>query len=270
MKTFELPAGEYAIRGVRPSTLYIVAPFFSGIIVTPALPGRLGEALMLVLFVAVAFAMLVGAYPVRADVGDDGILLSWFWRRRFVPFRRVRSTVTVERTFFFSGRVDVLLDDGELLRLSTHTQRGGSRAMTDALAASLDRGRRAADAARRSAPLVQREQGESARAYVARARALLRGEATHSAFRGQSIPADALEAKLLDASAEPEERVGAALALRGSEARLTPDLVRVVADTTAHPALRIAVNADGAGDDDESVARALDRLEERGRRRGAE
>ena len=260
MKTFELPAGEYGIARVRPSSLIILGTAIGVAVVAQVVcPPSLGTTVVGGIFVVIAAAMLLSVFPVRAEVGDDGIFLSWFGRGRFVPYRRVRSVTTVERTIVSAGRVDVLLDDGERLRLTTHTQRSGSREMTSALAASIESGRRAADAAGQLPALVQREPGERAHEFVARARGLLAGESARAAFRAQAIPVDALEAKLRDASADPEERVGAALALRAHETGLSADLVRVVSDGTANPALRIAVGADGLVPDDDDIARELDR-----------
>jgi hypothetical protein len=101
--------------------------------------------------------------------------------------------------------------------------------------------------------------GRTVKAWRDDLRAWARGG---SAFRSAPPTADELETVLVDPAASGEARVGAALALResGGEAR-----VRVAADASASPKLRVALETiAAASDDDEAIEEAVRALEAEG------
>ena len=92
---------------------------------------------------------------------------------------------------------------------------------------------------------------------IAEWRAWLRTAATASGgFRDATLPVESLEALLADPGASTEERIGAAIALRESGV-LGPanvqNRIRVAAEATANPHVRVALLAAAEDEIDETV-----------------
>lgn len=216
--------------------------------------------------------------PQKIAVGDDGILLRWAGRRRFVPFALLREA----RATSLGVELE-LEDDREIEVRLTH--------------------RADAEAARRTTMLKRIEKGLAHHRALAPAEdeaLLTRGDRDVDAwiqemsflgspeahgYRTIAIPRERLWAVLENPVAAPSARQGAALALRlrlDDEERerllaighksASPRLriaLDAVAHATAAPQLRIALDAsDGEGEDDERAElRTKERVVRRSRRR---
>ena len=80
-----------------------------------------------------------------------------------------------------------------------------------------------------------------------------------TSYRAAAVPVDSFWRVLEDPAAEPTARVGAAMALRDKLDDDARARIRVAAENSAHPKVRIALDA-LAADRDEELRAALDEL----------
>jgi hypothetical protein len=195
-----------------------------------------------VLAVALSAAYLfVMARPQRVEIAADGVILTWFGRRRFVPFSKAKEIV--------AGRTGVALVLGSGKRIVV--TRDSSR---DAIAERL---RQALDAHRRGksnevvASFVARDERDVAE-WVRQLRTL-RSEG----YRTNSIDKEALLRVVEDPAAAPDARAGAVVVLRPTLDEHVRQRIRVASDATAAPALRIALDALAETDEDAEIEEHL-------------
>ncbi|MEJ7731893.1 MAG: hypothetical protein WKG00_22120 [Polyangiaceae bacterium] len=185
-------------------------------------------------------------------VGSDGIALGWGLRRVFVPATDV-GEVLREYTAVRSGWVLVVKRRGNrpplrLRLVSVADER------VDAIEARI-RGLIARTSAR-AAALTALHRGE--RDGVGWRRdmaALLAG----GGFRSAAISAEDLQEVLDDPGASGEQKLGAALALRGAGGAMDRERVRIAAVASARPKLRVALEkvATEEEEPDQAIAEAL-------------
>lgn len=212
---------------------------------------------------AAALALLplasVMALPAGIEVGVDGVLLTWLWRKRFVPMGEILEIRSED------DRVLVLtLHSGEVVHVHTGLPRrsegGAGAAHHRAVLARIVEARRLfreGGAGVDAAALVGR-QGRSRADWL---EALARVAGGEGGYREAAVRLEDLVALVEDPRAPADARAGAALVLHtkgDDEARAR---VRVAAEATASPKLRVALDAAGK-DDAEAVRRALVELEE--------
>jgi hypothetical protein len=223
-------------------------------------PFAVGSLLVLVVSLLVYLNL-----PGRVTVGADGIFIDWRGKRvRFVAFTDLEGAcVYRERTM---GKVMVgvaaALGSGEVVKVLIGEDQFGASARAAALAArielSLEAHRRVTEDVDTS---MLRRGDRTAEAWLARLRGL--GEGANAGPREAPIPPDRLFRIVESANAEPEARAAAALALvptldEGGKTRL-----RIAAESTAAPMLRVALECAASGDDEG----ALDALEKASPRR---
>lgn len=207
-----------------------------------------------------AWILSIGYWPTTVRVGTDGIYTRWLTRERFTPLDRIRIATTYDEIVSTKRQhgVKLTLTNGEELRIPTgQTDIGASDArrlhhrIYEAMTAR-GSGAKAPTAtlARGSRPVLE---------WIRELKRVGSGVVDH---RTQALPLDSLLGVVEDASASGPERAGAALAAVSAADAAAKDRVRIAAETSASPKLRIALTriADEAGD--EELAAALEELDE--------
>lgn len=242
VSTFEaLPPWAHRIRWL---TVLLTASPWIVFNVLRYLPGFM-LFVVIALYGVIALPLVI---PQRIAIGEDGVLLRWAGRRRFIAFGRIGA---VQMTPL---GVELFLLEGRTLEIRV-TQRAD------------------AELPRRRAILQRIEEGiEAHRALVpAEDEALLkRGERNRDewmqemsrlgagdtlGYRAMAIPRERLWAVAENPSADPSAREGAALALR---ARLDEDerkRLASIAQKSASPRLRVAMDAVASHTIDDSKLR---------------
>lgn len=245
-----------------------VLPILLGIPIAMMLHNPALIALAAPLVVAMALSTIV---PARVTVGSDGISARRFGREEFIPLERVVDAIAVDGDPVFNATtavVQLLDENGAVVReLVVDQKKEGP--FTEAIHAAVDARARALAERIREVIALRRRAGDAfdrrtlargdreTSAWVSELRTLLRRA---RGFRDAEPPTpEALLAIVEDASAQPIDRVAAAIALAPSG----PDhrqRVRIAADATAAPALRIALEA-AIDHDEQKLAGALDEIE---------
>jgi hypothetical protein len=211
-----------------------------------------------------AYPLTIVAYVVTrralrapiVTIGDDGLLWESGWRRRFVPLRDIVEVEQLHQTM----PVTIQLRSGGALRLAgaaVDLQRSSAagRALRERLARRAPDTVAAAGSAEASPADRAAHYGRGERT-VADWRAALAAMLAAS-YRGPTASVEDMTAVLASPLASPEERVGAALALR--IAGEPPVKIRVAAESVVSEPLREALAA-AAEDDDAALEGVLRRL----------
>lgn len=212
---------------------------------------------------AFTIAIVVGLYgliglpmvlPQKVAIGEDGVLLRWAGRRRFVPFGMLRAARATPL-----GLELELIDDRSIeIRLGHRPDVDASRreAMLERIEEGMALHRALAPAddeallARGERPLDQ---------WIQEMRLLGAGDAF--GYRTSAIPRERLWAVLENPSADPSARQGAALALRERLDDEERDRLGAVAQKVASPRLRVAIDAVSTLPDMPQLRVALEDLE---------
>jgi hypothetical protein len=211
--------------------------------------------------------------PAKVVVGADGVYLKWLWQKRFVAIEDIERAEIVEGDPMFNGvalYVRLVRKSGEPVDLFVQSVRsnfGGMgfnkfvRMRAEILAERINeavdgksRGVKGSSSALAwDGALLSR--GERAiEEWVAALRGL---RAKAETFREPGAVLDQLWGVLEDAQAAPEKRAAAAVALSPHLDDGGRERLRLAAQATVAPKLRIALEA-AAEDDDDRLVRALD------------
>lgn len=172
------------------------------------------------------------------EVAADGIAWCYYGRRTLVPLREIAS-VDVRGEGLVVGLVD-----GSDRRFSIGRPglaEGLRRRVQDALSAA-PRGR--------GNPAPFRRGEQSFAQWVEQMQVILRKGSTH---RERPVGMDDAVAVLEDPNAEPEARVGAAIALGQVDRPALAARVRVLTDNCVSPKLRVALDGASRGEVDEEI-----------------
>ena len=200
-------------------------------------------------FFVLAALTIVNARRSTVLVGPDGILVVSPWRlvRKFISFADVASADAS------SWGVTLTMKSGKTVELRTTASEKSKDETRDALIARVNAGI-AALAARGpsvdAAALVARG-GRDVREWMNALAAIANPTAT---YRAPMVPVESFWRVLEDPAADPTARVGAAVALRKQLDDEGRARVRVVAENSAHPKVRVALDALAADRDEELVA----------------
>jgi hypothetical protein len=187
-------------------------------------------------------------------VGEDGIWIRQpFVDKRFVSFRDVDE---IEK----AGRdLTLKLKDGSTVDLHQHAQ---NDVAANDLVARIRAGIATFEAApKRAADAVDRN-GRTIAEWIASA---AKAHERAANYRAPVVPQDELWRIVEDASASPTERAGAALALRADLDDDGKTRLRIAAGACAERKLRVALES--VTSDDETLAEALEPLEDEASRR---
>lgn len=204
--------------------------------------------------------MLVLAMPTRAVVGADGVLVSWFWRRRFVRYANVSSI----RPFGAGSVIGVvvLLRDGSAVKLPIKP------ALTEDLnqqrvalvVQRLQQGLAGYRAAHddRPAPLPERG-GRPVGEWIRQLRAI--GSGASADHRTAPITAERLWQIVEDPGADPVARAGAAVALGGAIDARGRARLRIMAEATASPEVRRLLDLAANEASEDALGAAISRVQ---------
>jgi hypothetical protein len=174
--------------------------------------------------------------PQKIAIGEDGILLRWAGRRRFVSFSHLRAA----RPTALGVELD-LEDEGDLEIRLTHRENGACplrATMLDRIDAALANHR--AFGAGDDEMLLMRGDRDI-EVWIHDMRVL--GSAGAHGYRSLAVPRERLWAILENAAADPSARQGAALALRSHLDDDDRERLLAVAQKTASPGLHLAIEA---------------------------
>lgn len=204
-------------------------------------------AIVFVVMALIAFA------PSRITIGVDGVLMRWLWMRRFIPMARIATIEAEELT-----EIRLTLDDDKVETIHTSVAKAAGDLAVDKRDLILARMREAWHAARTT------DAGADVTSLVARGtrtfaewrEALVSLRKNESAYRHVEIRDEDLWRVVEDPQAAADARAGAARLLRTSLDAEGRARVRVAAEATALPKLRIALAA-MAEDEEEAADEAL-------------
>jgi hypothetical protein len=202
---------------------------------------------------------LVSMLPSKISVGIDGVHERWLWRKKLVPMSAIAGIERIE-----DRRIKLRLVDGSEHVLFTSMRRNnslGSGSATlhgDAVEARIAEAH-AAFLAHRPAADVSALVGKGTRTREQWLSALAKLRDAQGGYRDAVVRDDDLWRLVEDPSAPADARAGAAMLLRRSLDDDGKARVRVAAEATASPKLRIALDA-AAGDADETLESALHEL----------
>ena len=221
----------------------LLAPFVFGPMTAGS--GMLSVALTMALTVGLLLLLrrLVG--PAEVIVGADGVLVRQGSAARFVPFHRVAKVDIAPAAP--GGPVIFRLTDGSAVEARARWMSDDDR---EALAARISDARRAwaeGEAGEGALARVERR-GRSAAAW----REAMREVTAADGYRESGVTREALVEVVESPSVTVERRMGAALALSGTDDDELRHRVRIAAEACADERVRVALAlaADGALDDD--------------------
>jgi hypothetical protein len=233
-------------------------------------PSPHAGAVVMMLVLLTLFATLAGfLVPSKLDVGADGIALHWLGTRRFIGYAQIACVTTYEKGFGRSrtAGLSFRLRSGEELLVPVARRAADveiaviDERVREAMK-SFESGEGAAEGAR-----LER-QGRSIADWVTALRGI--GAGADASLRTAPIPRDRLFRIVEDPTARAAERAAAAVALGGELDDESRVRLRSVAEATAAPRLRVAIESAAGGDGAamEAALAELDEEEERARVRG--
>jgi hypothetical protein len=205
--------------------------------------------------------------PGRIRVGTDGVLLRWLWQQRFVPLADIETVTMTEGSLIGRVRLGLRLGlrGGEMIEIDvtapTRTTaaielgRASVQTIIERIeeARVVARGEGALDAT-----LVLARAGRSGADWLAGLRAAF---ADVEGFRnGPPLTLEQLWRAVEDPDVRPWMRAAAAAALVTIAPAERSARLRIAADATVAPKLRVALDAAADGDDDK-LAEALESIE---------
>ena len=197
--------------------------------------------------------------PTKVRVGTDGIVTRWLGRERFLPFSSVRSFATYDEIIGTKRQHGVkgITESGEQIRLPTgQTDLGAAEAAR--LQKRISEAREAGTAGNAAVTSLLRG-GRSARAWLDALRAA--GREGGQGHRVPAVPHETLLRVVEDASADATARVSAAIAALAADDDTTKQRVRVAAEVSASPKLRVALDRVVESASDDELAEVLDGIE---------
>lgn len=263
--SFVLPSRLFGDKGMRVRFGLVAFGFFA---ILRTINGLLGLkspfAATLLALLPLGVAVVAILMRTRLRVGADGVHLRWFRTERFIPFGEIEQIESYEESGSRRRRwagVRLHLQAGEIITLpiSATGEIGGPRLrlVTHRLQqahADHNRGSRASAEAR----LMRGERAMPA--WIRELRREGSGAAAH--HRQAPIPMDRLLELAEDPHADPVMRANAAIALgANTEHQELRSRLRVAAQATASPRLRVALEKAGAVDDEAALAEALAEVE---------
>lgn len=200
---------------------------------------------VLVIFGLYGLIALPIVLPQRIAIGEDGLLLRWAGQRRFVPFallREVRATpLGVELALLPFGS-DEARHDARRVEIRLTHRADAESSKRAALLERIERGlahHRALAPAEDEALLTRGDRDLDQ--WIEEMGVLGSGDA--HGYRTIAIPRERLWAVLENPVADPSARQGAALALRARLDDEERELLVAIAQKTASPRVRVAIDA---------------------------
>jgi hypothetical protein len=221
---------------------------------------------------AFALAMLALTYlfavlfaPTTVRIGTDGVVVRWLGRERFIPYSAMRDVGVYgqqgwQTHEWYQHGMEITLAGGETLRVSTGRLVGPD--VSDALVRRINDARAASAADPAMHPVAAVARGARApHAWVTALRQL--GSGASADARSAAVPLDALLGLIEDGSAAAIDRVSAAVAALPYADDETRRRIRLAADSSASPKLRVALDrVEREQADEAAIAETLVELED--------
>ena len=197
----------------------------------------------------------LSAVPTLVTVGADGLHVRWMRRKRFIPYR------TIVRVVPAFGQLRVVLSDGTTLRIRgqrrsfTPRTRPDHRAMVDRLSTAIEE-HLARSRVQEAVAQLPSPQADGA-GWLRELEAVQVG--VEGSYRRAVVSDETLWRVVDDASLDARMRAGAAVALRKVLDEAGRARLRVVAESTASPKLRVALRA-ASDAEEKGLAESLESL----------
>lgn len=199
-------------------------------------------------------ALLPVVLPQRVSVGDDGVSLRWLGRRRFIPFRKI---IAVSRTPL---GLTLIVDGGRLTEIRLAPNEAAVGPERDLLIERVSAGIAATKTGSRADEEALLARGDrDLDGWLRELHAI--GTEDSAGYRGLAIPRERLWEIVENPAADPSAREGAAIALHASLDASERARLGVLAQSTAAPRLRVALDAASAEPDPAKLRVALDAAE---------
>lgn len=218
----------------------------------------------------IAGGLFIGSFTPEITIGAEGLswrAQGWGQKRKTVTFDQVRAIYATLRPGprqVQHWALEAALHDGTIQTLGVLAQRRGAEAdaIVERARTALDNWRRG-EASTTEAAQLERT-GATVKEWISSLRQLaLRKDG----YRSAALSIDRLVEVLSDPRASTEQRLGAAVVLsaRGEEA--SQQRIRIAADTSVNPKLRLALDTIARADaDEQAIQEALDDESTRGAR----
>jgi hypothetical protein len=224
-------------------------------------PSIAGPYLFALVMLWITLVLVLTSAPCTVRVGTDGLVMSWLGRERFVPYRAVREVKTDWKLRGANDRdgVTVVLTDGDTVPLPTGSASSG---LSGALARRIDAARTAHALEHPTHPVAALARGARTPGQWVTALRQVGSGATAGA-RTAAVPLDVLLTLIEDGAAPAIERVSAAVAALPYADDETRRRIRLAADSSASPKLRVALDrVEREQADEAAIAETLVELED--------
>jgi hypothetical protein len=211
--------------------------------------------------VLLAYIFGVVLAPMKIRIGTDGVLIRWLWKERFIPFSEIEDVVSYEEEMGgkqYAGAI-LHLAGGETTKICTGQKGftdGDSESVVERLREALEEHRTQTHGTDASAL------SRGSRSALDWVRALKRlGAGADTDLRHAGMSLEALLSAVHDTTLDAASRAGAAVAALPYVTPAEKRRIRVAAETTALPKLRVAletVTKEGA--EETEIARALEEV----------
>jgi hypothetical protein len=201
-----------------------------------------------------AVILLPTLLPQRVDVGHDGVFLRWLGNKRFIPFSAIDIATSSKLG------VDLFLRGDKHVEIRLTQKDGAAAAQVNALLARIKEGiAMHSGLGRADEEAFLARQARDLDTWMRDMRAL--GAAEVSGYRAAAIPRDRLWAVVENPAADASAREGAALALSASLDAEDRARLAQLAQKTAQPRLRIALEGVSHAEDAPRLRVALETAE---------
>lgn len=247
--------------------LLVIAPIITFAFGLGAIVSAFGKtaAPFAVALLPMFMAFVAGAMinPTKVDVGADGILTQWFGKKRWFSYADLEFVGPYEDARMgkvYIG-VELGLRSGERVRLATGQKRWGDEnqaLILERISEAIETyksGMSVADAS------ILARNGRAPTDWITALRRV--GAGANADMRTAAVPLERLWKLVEDASATAASRVGAAIALSPHIDARERKRIRVAAESTASPKLRVALEKASAPEaTDEELAEVLATVED--------
>jgi len=235
-------------------------PLLFGLLALFPTLGAIPAAVLVPLMLAYIFGIALA--PTRVRIGTDGVFTKWLMTERFVSFAEIESVVAYEDVIAGKHYVGAILQlvGGETTKLCSGQKNffsdGGAAILVERLREALDAHRSGARGVDTSALARGSRSGSE---WFRALRRIGAGADVDARHAGMSL--EALVSAVHDTTLDPAARVGAAVAALPYATPAERRRIRIAAETTAEPRLRIALEKVTAADaEDADVTLALEEL----------
>lgn len=249
-----MPFGRQMALMMPPLVLMMV----SAVGVASALPHAGAPIILLMVAALFAYVFSLVFTPTKLRIGTDGLITRWLGKERFIPFATIRAFEVY--TSVIAGKtqhgVKLALERGEEVLLPTgQTDIGVSEAQ--GLAARIAEAQQSGKSGNAASTTLLRG-GRPAKDWLRALRAA--GEQVQD-LRTPAIPQEVLLRLVEDASADEAARIGAAIAATNAADAETKQRLRVAAEVSASPKLRVALDRIAEGASEDQLAEVLDDID---------